>query len=343
MHNTKLITVIIPTFNRVELLKKAYDSCKAQSSYEFDLIITDNASSDGTKEYLLEIEKQGLITNLLISNQNDGPLISLANALSHVKTKWVTILCDDDFFEPDFIESLLPILQETSKALIIVGFRTINQEGTETSCFMPSSELIETNSAVTQMLEGKIQTAGISSFIVTNDYIERNPLKDYPKGFLSDTMLMIGAALEGGCEAINKCLYNRLIWDGAESAVSVKNMKLYFSALLLFGSDFEVLSAEYNLYESTKKAISSPQSLWAFFKIIIMPSLVNTTLKYQDVMDFWHIASNQDKRYRLHVLLLYLFLPFLTHGSLQIRKYLYSKLRAIKRAQPHKLRRKINA
>ncbi len=331
MHNTKLITVVIPTFNRVELLKKAYESCKAQYSHEFDLIITDNASSDGTKEYLLEIEKQGLITNLLIRDQNDGPLISLTDALSYVKTKWVTILCDDDFFEPDFIESLLPILQETSKALIIMGFRTINQEGTETSYLIPSVELIETNAAVSQMLAGKIQVAGISGFIVTNDYIVRNPLKDYPKGFLTDTILMIGAALEGGCETVNKCLYNRLVWDGAESVASVKNMKLYFSALLLFGSDLKVLSTKYDLNVNTIKAISTPQSLWTFFKIIIMPSLVNTTLTYQDAMDFWHIASNQDKRYRLHVFLLYFFLPFLTKGSLQMRKYLYFKLRSIKR------------
>lgn len=46
----KLVTVVIPTFNRKEQVKKAIDSVLAQSYSNFELIVVDDGSSDGTQE-----------------------------------------------------------------------------------------------------------------------------------------------------------------------------------------------------------------------------------------------------------------------------------------------------
>ena len=46
-----LVSVIITTHNRLDLLKKAIDSVRNQSYKNFELIVVDDASIDGTKEY----------------------------------------------------------------------------------------------------------------------------------------------------------------------------------------------------------------------------------------------------------------------------------------------------
>jgi len=47
-----LISVIIPTFNRLIFLKEAVESVEKQSSRDFELIIVDDGSTDGTGEYI---------------------------------------------------------------------------------------------------------------------------------------------------------------------------------------------------------------------------------------------------------------------------------------------------
>ena len=47
------ISIIIPVYNRLEFTQKCLDSIfKYGSRYDFEIIVVDNASSDGTKEFL---------------------------------------------------------------------------------------------------------------------------------------------------------------------------------------------------------------------------------------------------------------------------------------------------
>ena len=46
------ISVVIPTYNRLHTLPRAVDSVLAQSEQDFELLIVDDASSDGTDRYL---------------------------------------------------------------------------------------------------------------------------------------------------------------------------------------------------------------------------------------------------------------------------------------------------
>lgn len=327
MQSQNKITIVIPTFNRLDLLVKAYESCKSQTHRDFDLIISDNASTDGTREYLRDIEKDGLVTMFLTREKNDGAVLSLQNALEHVKTEWATILCDDDFLEPDFIESIIPITCETKRNLIVVGFRTLSGDNSPSALTIPLSQSLPSSAALVELLSGAIQTAGISGFVIKKEYLLRNPLRNYPKGFLSDTMLVLGAALEGGLHCVDKCLYNRLVWNGSESAFSIENLKLYFSALLLFGKDLYNASKRYSLNSKAIRMVSAPMGFSLFVKIFVFGTISRGYFTARDIRDFWRISSASDKRYRMHVCLLILCVPFLTKGTLRLRKRIYNKLR----------------
>jgi len=44
------ISIVIPTYNRCALLRRAIDSCLLQSYKNYEIIISDNASTDSTSE-----------------------------------------------------------------------------------------------------------------------------------------------------------------------------------------------------------------------------------------------------------------------------------------------------
>lgn len=93
-----LVTVYIPTFNRVELLKRAVESVRQQTYQNLEIIIVDDCSQDGTHEYLEEISKQDSRIRYFIKEKNSGACVSRNIAIENAKGEFITGLDDDDYF-----------------------------------------------------------------------------------------------------------------------------------------------------------------------------------------------------------------------------------------------------
>ncbi len=93
-----LISVIIPTYNRLGMLKKAVQSVINQKYPTIEIIVINDCSSDGTFEYLESLKQQ--ISNLVIihntSNLNAGKNRQLGYLQS--SGKYIVFLDDDDFY-----------------------------------------------------------------------------------------------------------------------------------------------------------------------------------------------------------------------------------------------------
>lgn len=57
----KSVAAVVVTYNRKELLKEAIDALLMQSVAEADVLVVDNASTDGTKDYIADYIDQGQI------------------------------------------------------------------------------------------------------------------------------------------------------------------------------------------------------------------------------------------------------------------------------------------
>ena len=74
------ISTVMLCWNRVYLSRKCLNSYLDTISAPFELIIVNNASTDGTREWLEEIKNDGRITQVIHTKKND-PALALNSAL----------------------------------------------------------------------------------------------------------------------------------------------------------------------------------------------------------------------------------------------------------------------
>lgn len=95
---TPLVTIYIPTYNRVLLLKRAVNSVLTQTYENLEVIIVDDKSSDLTANYLEEISRTDSRVRFLINDENSGACFSRNRAINNATGEFITGLDDDDYF-----------------------------------------------------------------------------------------------------------------------------------------------------------------------------------------------------------------------------------------------------
>ena len=108
-----LLTVFTPTYNRIELLPRLYESLKRQTSRDFTWLIVDDGSTDGTEKLINDFAREGVINIEYHYRENGGKMRAHNDGVRYCATKYFLCLDSDDYLVDDAVESLL------SKALDI--------------------------------------------------------------------------------------------------------------------------------------------------------------------------------------------------------------------------------
>jgi len=107
------VSVIIPTYKRVEKLKRAIDSVLNQTFTNWEIIVIDNHSSDGTKE-LIDNYNNPKIKILFI--KNNGNIAKSRNyGIKKSKGKYLALLDSDDLWTPNKLQICINTLSEKIK------------------------------------------------------------------------------------------------------------------------------------------------------------------------------------------------------------------------------------
>lgn len=93
-----LVTVYIPTFNRLELLQRAVESVRNQTYKNLEIIAVDDCSTDGTQKYLAQLAKEDSRVRYFLKEKNSGACVSRNIAIDNAKGEFITGLDDDDYF-----------------------------------------------------------------------------------------------------------------------------------------------------------------------------------------------------------------------------------------------------
>lgn len=103
-----LVSVIIAAYNCAPYLAGAIESVLGQDGVTVDVVIVDDASTDGTAEVARGYEKTGRV-RLLVNAANGGPSFSRNVAIQAARGEWVAQLDGDDWFAPGRLAILLQL------------------------------------------------------------------------------------------------------------------------------------------------------------------------------------------------------------------------------------------
>lgn len=120
MGMTPLLSIVIPAYNWGRYVGYAIESVLEQSMKDFELIIVNNGSTDNTDEVVKTYLSDSRV-RYLIKEKNTGPLDGLKIGFAEAKSRYVTILCADDFYLPGAFETLAREAAEHPEYDIIYG------------------------------------------------------------------------------------------------------------------------------------------------------------------------------------------------------------------------------
>jgi abequosyltransferase len=122
-----ILTIAIPTYNREGYLRTALEGIFSQAgafSAEVEVIVCDNASSDGTPAVLEEALARGWPLRVLRNPQNIGPDANFLRCWQEARGRYFLLLGDDDLMVPGSLAVLLPFLRTGDYG--VVSFRCRN-------------------------------------------------------------------------------------------------------------------------------------------------------------------------------------------------------------------------
>lgn len=112
-----LVSVVIPTRDRVDHLRRAADSVLKQSQDDLELIIVDDASEDGTAAYLAELASRDSRVRTVRNAVARGGAGARNDGISRSRGQWIAFLDDDDEWLPEKLQRQLHMLQNTPSAV----------------------------------------------------------------------------------------------------------------------------------------------------------------------------------------------------------------------------------
>lgn len=126
--NGPQVSILIPVFNRENYIAECIQSALNQTFSDFEIVIVDNASEDGTWEICQKYAASDSRIRLFRNAKNLGPVRNWLACVEQATGLYVKILWSDDLIHPEFIEKLLPYLDDDDVAFAYSSARLFSDE-----------------------------------------------------------------------------------------------------------------------------------------------------------------------------------------------------------------------
>ena len=115
-----LVSIGMPVYNGERFIRQALDSLLAQDCEDFELIISDNASTDGTWEICQQCAATDSRIRLYQNEENRGPVFNFHRVLELSSGEYFMWASHDDYWDPHYLRSCLEAF-DTSEAIVLAG------------------------------------------------------------------------------------------------------------------------------------------------------------------------------------------------------------------------------
>ncbi|MCK7630234.1 glycosyl transferase [Shewanella algae] len=124
----ELVTIITPSYNSKKYIKATIDSVYMQSYSNFEMIIVDDSSSDGSADYISDILPDNRF-RLIQLKENVGAAEARNVALKESKGRYIAFLDSDDTWYPQKLEKQLAFMKAKDVAFSFTSYEVVDEGG----------------------------------------------------------------------------------------------------------------------------------------------------------------------------------------------------------------------
>ncbi|MFH0957590.1 MAG: glycosyltransferase [Pseudomonadota bacterium] len=114
--NDPFVSVVIPTYNRVELLKQTLESVRRQTFSDYEIIVVNDGSTDGTAEWLRS--QHDIIS---VDQPNSGIAASRNKGVSVGRGQWMAFLDHDDLWDQDKLQIQVGFIKSNHEIAMVAA------------------------------------------------------------------------------------------------------------------------------------------------------------------------------------------------------------------------------
>ena len=126
-----LVSVVVPNYNHARFLEERVESILGQTFRDYELILLDDGSGDGSREMILRYGERFPRIRVYLNDRNGGsPFRQWDFGVRQAAGGYVWIAESDDAAAPTFLEETVPVLEDNPRVgLCYCDTRTIDEGG----------------------------------------------------------------------------------------------------------------------------------------------------------------------------------------------------------------------
>jgi glycosyltransferase involved in cell wall biosynthesis len=151
MADDVLVSIVMPAHNSEKYVGAAIESVLNQTQRDWELIVVDDASNDGTSNLVSEFSARDSRIQVYRFERSVGPARARNLAIQHATGRYIAFLDSDDVWLPNKLEHQLRKMQESGAVLSFTAYKKVDADGQvgKTTIGVPStvtySDLLRTN------------------------------------------------------------------------------------------------------------------------------------------------------------------------------------------------------
>jgi len=166
------------TYNRKKMVPFMIEDILDQSYKEFEFIIIDNGSTDGTDEVLNKYAKLDCRIRVITLEQPWSIGKARNVGVKNAKGQFVAFVDDDDRVKSDFLEFLLSLIEENYADIAMCGATEGNGQTKKPQCIFDNKMVLTGEEALRLLLGRKYIRAGIPTKLYKRNILEKYPFEE---------------------------------------------------------------------------------------------------------------------------------------------------------------------
>lgn len=126
-----LVSIIMPSYKCGHFIGESIKSVQAQTYRNWELIVVDDCSGDGTVDVVLDFMRNDDRISIYQNKYNSGAAISRNTALRYAKGRWIAFLDSDDLWEPEKLEMQVKFMEKNGFAFSYHEYIEIDEQDKE--------------------------------------------------------------------------------------------------------------------------------------------------------------------------------------------------------------------